>query len=210
MDLQLHNRKVAQHICRICGVSTATRCQRCKAAFYCGDEHAEQDQPAHSSECTPHTSNTLPDVQTFDVLLFAHNEDQPRMVKIPWKWDSSGQQTLLRPWEKSWYPLYIASRYPNGPAMPGHRVFVAFHNDMFQMDGSPKNRCMERFCDGELGQVWKDHVWVLRTRRVSSGLYGDLVWDEDVPLLKTYLKEHGKNDPGPMTISWDSSECRSQ
>lgn len=127
------------------------------------------------------------------------------MVKIPLKWKDVQvyygeppvpHQILARnPWPRLTQPFWIARQYPGGPNLPGGRVLVAFINDNHCYDGSPANKSI--LCLTNMGRGgrhpphdWRDNVFVLRKKNMEDPEFQDAVWEEDLPILQSFLRRY--------------------
>ncbi|KAH8089938.1 hypothetical protein BXZ70DRAFT_954522 [Cristinia sonorae] len=109
MPRGMQNRKTTQYFCVICGAPTKHRFKRCQRSRYSGPEHLSEDWPTHKTACKPREDNDRPYCKA---LIFAHNENEPRMVELPY--DMMSGQHMIRPRssQKTTMPQLIDSMFP--------------------------------------------------------------------------------------------------
>ncbi|KAG8908606.1 hypothetical protein FRB99_004894 [Tulasnella sp. 403] len=195
MSDDLRNPKIPQFVCFVCGAPTTMKCSQCKNAYYCSADHSKKGWKSHKKECKEQSeSNT--ELQTYDAILFAANETQPRMVKIPWKWTSTEWEPeplakLIYPqWPRSITPFYIDCLYPGGPPLKDGRCIVTFHNDNFCNDGSPLNQAIQNVTNRQASHGWADHIVALRMKNPLDRSFQSAVLEEDLPVLAEYWKRY--------------------
>ncbi|THH31898.1 hypothetical protein EUX98_g2261 [Antrodiella citrinella] len=206
----LNNPTIPQYICMVCGLPTTTRCSQCKRVMYCSAAHSKretreahphlrQDWQRHKAECHPSTSANPP-LETRNAILLAHNENRPRMIKLPVKHNPvsdifSGETAMYEvpdkarhPWKTTDHPEWIGRLVRHGSRpLPGNRLLVAFINDNFCNDGSARNRCVENLTGGMAERPWADHIFVLRMGNLHDTDFQDAIMEEDLPILRSYM-----------------------
>lgn len=140
-----------------------------------------------------------------DAILFAPNELEPRMIKIPWRWHLDEddppyyrfRKLLDRPWNKCYRDMRIQTQGQLGPPLPNGRQLQLFYNDAFLIDGSPFNQCVANVTKGRAPHTWADGIFVVRreagaSQFASDAGYEDAVMDEDLGYVIQYLEDYGK------------------
>ena len=160
-----------------------------------------QDWQTHKADCK--ANDTPPEIPTLDAILFAANETEPRMVKIPFKLETipplydgdppeQFQRLIHRPWPRSTKPFYMNTMHPpDGTPLPDGRYLLAYINDNFCNDGSPENRCIRNVTNGQSAHPWADHVFVVRAQGLPDETKHSAVMEEDLPVLVSYWREYG-------------------
>lgn len=156
----------------------------------------------HKKECKTLRGT---EIHSVDAILFAPDELEPRMIKIPWRWHLDAgddpvytfQKLLRRPWQKNYRSMEIWTQGQLGPPLPGGRALLLYYNDDFSIDGSPLNRCVSKFTKGKAPHAWGDGIFVVRreagARQFSSNTTDeDAVMDEDLGYVVQFLEDYGK------------------
>jgi hypothetical protein len=164
-----------------------------------------QDWRSHKEYCL----KVKAAANTFDAILFAVNETEPRLVKIPWEL-VRGDESDPIPYHKLdtdiWFkqknssvrPLFVQRWGINGSQL--EHSLCCMYDDSFGINGSPVNRCVASVTGGRAGHQWCGNILALRMREAlgrwgSYNFYKSVDMQEDLKALATYLEEYGKVKP---------------
>ncbi|KAJ6606614.1 hypothetical protein DFH09DRAFT_820865, partial [Mycena vulgaris] len=151
--------------CIWCGKLTSLRCSRCHEAYYCSPEHILADWTNHKAACRK------TDRPVLEAILFPIDGETPVMVKIPYTkkvdtdglqptpyhlLDSQTMQRFLRGLEMK----QVSRLGSHGPLL--QHALVVFYGSEFQIDGSPRNRCIMNLTGGRMAIPWAGNVMVVR------------------------------------------------
>jgi len=137
---------------------------------------------------------------TFDAILFAMNETNPRLIKIPWELipaDESEPTSYQKLDKDIWFkqadtacrPNYVQRLGKNGPKLE-HSLCI-WYDDNFGINGSPVNRCIDYVTGGRAGHQWCGNILALRMGR-SYDLYENVDIQEDLKPLVKFFEDYGK------------------
>ncbi|KAF7309453.1 MYND-type domain-containing protein [Mycena indigotica] len=181
--------------CRVCGRPTSQWCSRCNNAHYCSSEHRNADWENHRGDCrsTPLLIATPPPIVTEVVrvpaILFAADEDRPRMVEIDCRPPHRPSQGLcpipiLQPYFNSVPGQVVITQGLNGEVLrfPLHVFYSASALGI----GSPVNHAVHHITSGAASRPWAGNVIALKfsgSRRQGYIAAGS----NDLPALSAYF-----------------------
>jgi len=132
-----------------------------------------------------------PPLPTIDVILFAVNEDTPRLIKVPYK-DDGLAHFIQTP---GWYlerESFRTQSPVNNRLTPTRKRPVLFieYDDMFAINGSELNRCIQTASGGK-APAWRGTVFGVRAapsyRAGVSEKMANAVLEEDLPEIMDCL-----------------------
>ncbi|KAJ7470405.1 hypothetical protein FB451DRAFT_336696 [Mycena latifolia] len=181
--------------CICCGMLTSLRCSRCHEAYYCSPAHMAADWKNHKAACR--TANR----PVLEALLFPVDGAVPVLVNIPYtnrvdtdglegptpyhRLDTRTLQRFLQVLEMK----YVSRLGSHGPSLD-HALVVMYGGD-FQVDGSPRNKCIAALTGGRMSIPWAGNVLVLRQKgRLYSELYESASMEDDVDAMSRFFEEY--------------------
>ncbi|KIM42517.1 hypothetical protein M413DRAFT_444248 [Hebeloma cylindrosporum] len=168
--------------CLVCGTLAMKLCSGCKTALYCNRGHQKQDWRSHKEYCVK-VQNAK---NTFDAILFAADEIEPRLVKIPWEFKEGEWHDLDRSvWFKN--PRSFVRNLSVSPTL------CFLYDDHFGENGSQRNGCIDVFTGGNPGRPWAGNILALR--KGDSDLYDffdNVDMDEDFLPLVRFFERYGR------------------
>ncbi|KAF9068694.1 hypothetical protein BDP27DRAFT_1223743 [Rhodocollybia butyracea] len=207
--------------CRVCGTKTTLLCSRCHTACYCSREHIVEDWRRHKAECQ--AISTLAEAQTekpekpgsttevLDAILFAVNEQKPRMIKV--QVDTMPGDEYDMPWKKlraePWFSktplaadtsrigtsvrsLLVGRQWSNGPPLEHGLSLCIRYDENFLINKSKNNRCIQHLTNGKALHPWAGNFYVVRTDGFQEHNYFSANMAEDLPALKKYFETYGR------------------
>ncbi|KAG8933915.1 hypothetical protein FRC03_009364 [Tulasnella sp. 419] len=147
--------------------------------------------PAHQQHYIAPTPNPSTPTASFDALLFPHDEERPRIVRI---------QCTAQPQPSGptiWTPL--PQEYVGVPEISGHVVthgiggaqlrfpLQLFYGANSFTDGSPINRVIHRMTGGKSTCPWAGNLLALKFSGSRRQGYTDATYNDVAPLIASFL-----------------------
>ncbi|KDQ12994.1 hypothetical protein BOTBODRAFT_111976 [Botryobasidium botryosum FD-172 SS1] len=189
--------------CNVCCAATTFSCSRCRAAWYCCDDHMGKDWAYHRHVCNPAQPlipSTLPapdsqigSAASFSALILPLDEDRPRIIKVECLAETQSSGPCL--WSPITRPHVGGMRQPAsiivthgvGGAPLRFPLHVFYRTDVSDNE-PPVNRSIFRLTSGGRSKhIWRGNVVALKFSGTRRQGYTDITMNDLSSLVAYFL-----------------------